>query len=86
MGSVLENKAMEQELEVKELRAIHDLLIVTAKKAGEMITSAKPSTGDTGSKKNCETKHFHIPFLYSQDLNMTKDFFMNSSSSIHFLS
>ena len=45
---------MEHKLEINELREIHDLLIVTAKKAGQMISSAKPSTGDTGSKKNGE--------------------------------
>lgn len=39
-------------LEVEKLREIHDFLISIAKKAGEMITSAKPSTGGAGTKKN----------------------------------
>ncbi|KAB2575936.1 Inositol monophosphatase [Lasiodiplodia theobromae] len=34
------------------LQEIHDFLIEVAKKAGEMITSAKPSTTTTGEKKN----------------------------------
>lgn len=37
------------------LQEIHDFLIEVAKKAGEMITSAKPSTTTTGEKKNCES-------------------------------
>ncbi|KAF2097861.1 inositol monophosphatase [Rhizodiscina lignyota] len=39
-------------MELDELREIHDFLITLAKRAGETITSAKPSTGAAGSKKN----------------------------------
>ncbi|KAK8195039.1 uncharacterized protein BKA78DRAFT_308927 [Phyllosticta capitalensis] len=34
------------------LQEIHDFLISVAKKAGEMITTARPSTTQTGEKKN----------------------------------
>lgn len=34
------------------LQEVHDFLVMTAKKAGEMITSAKPIQSDSGSKKN----------------------------------
>ncbi|EKG19918.1 Inositol monophosphatase [Macrophomina phaseolina MS6] len=34
------------------LQEIHDFLVEVAKKAGDMITSAKPSTTTTGEKKN----------------------------------
>lgn len=34
------------------LQEIHDFLVEVAKKAGEMITSAKPSTQTSGEKKN----------------------------------
>lgn len=36
-----------------DLQAIHDCLIEIAEKAGKMITTANPSTSDSGSKKNC---------------------------------
>lgn len=36
------------------LQEIHDFLIEIAEKAGEMITSAKPTTAESGSKKNCK--------------------------------
>lgn len=45
---------MAQRLELQELREIRDFLVAIAKKAGDMITSAKPSTGAVGSKKNCK--------------------------------
>jgi hypothetical protein len=35
------------------LREIHDFMITIAKQAGARITSAKPSTSSSGSKKNC---------------------------------
>ncbi len=35
------------------LQEIHDFMISIAKQAGERIVSAKPTTQDTGSKKNC---------------------------------
>lgn len=35
-----------------DLQDVHDFLISTAKKAGEMITSARPKTGGAGNKKN----------------------------------
>ncbi|KAK8164905.1 hypothetical protein IWX90DRAFT_427480 [Phyllosticta citrichinensis] len=35
-----------------DLQEIHDFLISVAKKAGEMITTARPSTTKTGEKKN----------------------------------
>lgn len=34
------------------LQEVHDFLITVAKKAGEMITSARPIQSDSGSKKN----------------------------------
>lgn len=34
------------------LQEIHDFLVSIAKKAGEMITSARPNTSISGSKKN----------------------------------
>lgn len=37
-----------------DLQEIHDFLISVAKKAGEMITSARPSTTTSGEKKNCK--------------------------------
>lgn len=36
-----------------DLQDIHDTLISIAYKAGEMITSAHPSTAGTDLKKNC---------------------------------
>lgn len=38
-------------MEEPNLQEIHDFLLGVAKKAGQMITSANPSTVDT--KKNC---------------------------------
>jgi len=35
------------------LQEIHDFMVEIAKKVGERITSAKPTTGAAGSKKNC---------------------------------
>ena len=35
------------------LQDVHDTLINIARKAGDMITSAHPSTGGSGIKKNC---------------------------------
>jgi len=35
------------------LQEVQDTLISIARKAGEMITSAHPSTGGSGIKKNC---------------------------------
>lgn len=34
------------------LQEVHDFLIQVAKKAGDMITTARPSTSISGSKKN----------------------------------
>jgi myo-inositol-1(or 4)-monophosphatase len=39
------------------LQEIHDFMISIAKKAGERIVSAEPTTDTAGSKKNC--KHHH---------------------------
>jgi myo-inositol-1(or 4)-monophosphatase len=36
------------------LQEIHDFMISIAKQAGERIVSAKPTTENAGSKKNCE--------------------------------
>jgi len=36
-----------------QLKEIHDFLIDVAKKAGEMIIAANPSTVTADSKKNC---------------------------------
>lgn len=35
------------------LQEIHDVLISIARKAGEMILGANPTTASSGSKKNC---------------------------------
>lgn len=35
------------------LQEVHDFMIDIARKVGERITSATPSTGAAGSKKNC---------------------------------
>lgn len=35
-----------------DLNDVHDFLVAIAKKAGDMITAAKPSTAVSGSKKN----------------------------------
>lgn len=42
------------------LQEIHDFMISIARKAGEMITSAHPTTEQAGSKKNC-TCLFFLP-------------------------
>ena len=34
------------------LQEIHDFLILVAKRAGQMITTARPTTTSSGSKKN----------------------------------
>lgn len=50
-------------MELEQLQKIHNFLVEIAKKAGGMITSAKPSTSATGSKKNCKnTSRRFIPF------------------------
>jgi hypothetical protein len=36
-----------------DLEDIHDTLIAVARKAGEMITAAHPTTSAAGNKKNC---------------------------------
>jgi len=41
-------------MEVKQLEEIRDFLIQIAHDAADMILSAHPSTGSSGSKKNCE--------------------------------
>ena len=46
------------------LQEIHDFLIDLARKAGQMIASANPSTVDT--KKNCRL-HYKLP-LREKDL------------------
>lgn len=38
------------------LNEIHDFMITIAKEAGERIVAAKPTTSESGSKKNC-TQH-----------------------------
>jgi myo-inositol-1(or 4)-monophosphatase len=40
------------------LQEVHDFMIEIARKVGERITSAKPTTGAAGSKKNCKPLHF----------------------------
>lgn len=40
------------------LQAVHDFMIEIARKVGERITSAKPTTGAAGSKKNCKLLRF----------------------------
>ena len=42
------------------LYEIHDVLVSTAKNAGEMILSANPTTASSGSKKNCAFAS-HLP-------------------------
>jgi myo-inositol-1(or 4)-monophosphatase len=41
-------------METKELEGIRDFLVSVAHEAGDMILSAHPTTGSSGSKKNCE--------------------------------
>lgn len=41
----------------KDLEEIQEFLINIAHEAGDMILSAHPSTGGTGSKKNCMNLH-----------------------------
>jgi hypothetical protein len=48
-------------VEEKDLEEIQEFLITIAHDAGDMIMSANPSTGDTGSKKNCRRTH-HPPY------------------------
>jgi len=38
------------------LQEIHDVLVDIAKRAGEKITSARPSVGAIDTKKNCERR------------------------------
>jgi hypothetical protein len=44
-----------------DLQEIHDFMISIAKKAGEMITAAHPTTESAGNKKNC--KYMEIPLV-----------------------
>lgn len=37
-----------------DLQEIHDFLVEVAHKAGDMITSARPTSASSGEKKNCE--------------------------------
>ena len=46
-----------------DLQEIHDFLITIAYKAGEMITTAHPSTGAAGSKKNCKISNSASGYL-----------------------
>jgi myo-inositol-1(or 4)-monophosphatase len=41
-------------MDVKQLEEIKDFLVGVAHEAGDMIVSAHPSTGSSGSKKNCK--------------------------------
>ena len=40
-------------MDVKKLEEIKDFLVQIAHEAGDMITTAHPTTGASGSKKNC---------------------------------
>lgn len=42
----------------KELEEIQEFLVKIALEAGDMILSAQPSTGGTGSKLNCKLNKF----------------------------
>lgn len=44
------------ENDTPDLQQIHDVLVEIAEKAGKMITSAVPSTSDSGTKKNCMSR------------------------------
>jgi myo-inositol-1(or 4)-monophosphatase len=44
-----------------KLLEIHDTLVEVAFEAGKKILAARPSTGKTGSKKNCTM--FKFPFI-----------------------
>jgi len=48
------------------LREIHDFMIAIAKKAGERIVSATPTTAASGSKKNCMFKPPDCMFFQSK--------------------
>jgi hypothetical protein len=45
------------------LQEVHDFMIEIARKVGERITSATPSTGAAGSKKNCTSINAKAPSL-----------------------
>jgi myo-inositol-1(or 4)-monophosphatase len=49
-------------MEESKLKEIHDFFIDIAKKAGEVIVSAKPSTETAGNKKNCIYAHTCLPY------------------------
>jgi hypothetical protein len=53
MSLVLSSESQHKMLGEKELEEIQEFLIKIAYEAGDMILSAHPSTGGTGSKKNC---------------------------------
>ena len=40
-------------MDAKKLEEIRDFLVAIAHEAGDMITTAHPTTGASGSKKNC---------------------------------
>lgn len=42
------------DMDVKKLEEVKDFLIGLAHNAGDMITTAHPTTGASESKKNCE--------------------------------
>lgn len=51
-GSGIANRNSSINMADINLQEVHDVLISVAKRAGEMIISARPSTGGSGSKKN----------------------------------
>lgn len=57
------------------LHEVHDFLVDLAKKAGEMITGAKPIVDEVGSKKNCQYP------LYVKLASMPKRPSSNSSAA-----
>jgi hypothetical protein len=47
-------------MDVKELEQIRDFLVTIAHEAGDMIMSAHPTTGSSGSKKNCKSTYLSL--------------------------
>lgn len=58
------------------LQEVHDFMIEIARKVGERITAATPTTGAAGSKKNCMlqcTEEQGSKPAPSQTTSLTKD-------------
>jgi hypothetical protein len=61
-------------MDVKQLEEIKDFLVQIAHDAGDMITTAHPTTGASGSKKNCKSRlHIAAPVLHENFCLQTLD-------------